>query len=105
MVHVSAAVRGVGVLLALVAVGAVARADSVGPHTISGADKGFLARHWRRPIKPQGPAPEGFTTLERSLAAESCGTCHPAQLAERKTTLHSRSMGPGVMGQLVEMIS
>ena len=103
MVHVSAAVRGVGVLLALVAVGAVARADSVAPGAISGTEKDFLARHWRRPIAPQGPAPGAFSPLERSLAPESCGTCHPAQLADWKTTLHSRSMGPGVVGQLVEM--
>jgi hypothetical protein len=103
MIRVSAAVRGVGVLLTLVAAGAAARADSVGPRAISGADKDFLARHWRRPIEAQGPAPEGFSPLERSLAPESCGTCHPAQLADWKTTFHSRSMGHGVAGQLVEM--
>ena len=57
MIRVSAAVRGTGVLLALVAAGAAARVDSVGPRAISGADKDFLARHWRRPIEPQGPAP------------------------------------------------
>jgi len=103
MVRVLAAVRGAGVLLALGALGAAAFADSVGPSALSGADREFLARHWRRPIAPQGPAPRTFSPLERSLAPESCGTCHPAQLADWKTTLHARSMGPGVLGQLVEM--
>jgi|GraSoiStandDraft_41_1057321.scaffolds.fasta_scaffold08411_9 hypothetical protein len=82
MIRVSAGVRGASVLLVLVAAGAIARADSVAPQAISGADKDFLARHWRRPIAPQGPAPEGFSPLERSLAPESCGTCHPNQLAD-----------------------
>ncbi len=104
MVRIKTGVRGVGLLLALVAAGATARADSPGPlQAISGADRDFLARHWRRPIQPQGPAPERFSPLERSLAPESCGTCHPAQLTDWKATLHSRSMGHGVAGQLVEM--
>ncbi len=63
----------------------------------------FLARHWRQPLAPQGPAPPGFSPLERSLAPESCGTCHPAQLADWKTSHHARSMGPGVAGQLVDL--
>jgi len=93
-----------GVLMALLAAVAVARADSpIRPQGISRAEREFLARHWRRPIRPQGPAPAAFSPLERSLAPESCGTCHPAQLADWKTTVHSRSMGPGIAGQLVEM--
>ncbi len=104
MVRMTAGVRRAGLLLALVGAGAVARADSLGPlHAISGADRDFLTRHWRRPIEPQGPAPATFSPLERSLAPESCGTCHPAQLADWTTALHSRSMGPGIAGQLVEM--
>ncbi|MEK7837432.1 MAG: multiheme c-type cytochrome, partial [candidate division NC10 bacterium] len=31
------------------------------------------------------------------------GVCHPAQLADWKTSLHAGAMGPGVAGQLVEM--
>ena len=64
----------------------------------------FLARHWRAPLAPQGPPPARFSPLEASLAPEACGTCHPAQLADWTTSLHSRSMGPGVAGQLVEML-
>ena len=64
----------------------------------------FLARHWRAPLAPQGSPPARFSPLEASLAPEACGTCHPAQLADWTTSLHSRSMGPGVAGQLVEML-
>ena len=67
------------------------------------ADQTFLDRHWRRPIAPQGAAPARFSPVEKSLAPASCGTCHPAQLADWKTSLHARSMGPGVAGQLVSM--
>ena len=65
----------------------------------------FVARHWRAPLAPQGPAPARYSTLEASLAPESCGTCHPAQLADWRTTTHATSMGPGIVGQLVEMLA
>jgi hypothetical protein len=63
----------------------------------------FLARHWRMPLAPQGAPPPRYSTVEASLAPEACGTCHPAQLADWRTSLHAQSMGPGVAGQLVEM--
>ncbi|PYN67308.1 MAG: hypothetical protein DMD93_14750 [Candidatus Rokuibacteriota bacterium] len=74
--------------------------------TAAGADtiQEFLVRHWRQPLASQGPPPGRFSTLEASLAPEACGACHPAQLADWRTSLHSRSMGPGVAGQLVEML-
>ena len=65
----------------------------------------FGARHWRAPLAPQGPAPAGYSALEASLAPESCGTCHPAQLADWRTSTHATSMGPGIAGQLVEMLA
>jgi hypothetical protein len=65
----------------------------------------FVARHWRAPLAPQGPAPARYSTLEASLAPESCGTCHPAQLADWRTSTHATSMGPGIVGQLVEMLA
>jgi hypothetical protein len=43
--------------------------------------------------------------VEASLAPEACGSCHPAQLADWRTSLHARTMGPGVAGQLVEMLA
>src|SRR5947199_9643921 len=74
--------------------------------TVAAADtiQESLARHWRQPLAPQGPPPARFSPLEASLAPEACGACHPAQLADWTTSLHSRSMGPGVAGQLVEML-
>jgi hypothetical protein len=63
----------------------------------------FLTRHWRRPIAPQGVPPFRFSPLEASLAPQSCGTCHPAQLSDWSTTLHAKSMGPGVKGQLADL--
>ena len=69
------------------------------------AIESFVARHWRAPLAPQGPPPARFSPLEASLAPEACGTCHPAQLADWRTTVHARAMGPGVTGQLVEMLA
>ena len=63
----------------------------------------FVRRHWRGPLAPQGPAPARFSPLEASLRPESCGTCHPAQYADWRTSWHAAATGPGVMGQLVEM--
>jgi len=63
----------------------------------------FLRRHWSRPIPPQGKPPARWSQVEASLLPESCGTCHPTQLADWKESLHARSMGPGVKGQLVEL--
>src|SRR5439155_802030 len=81
----------------LAALGAV---NAPGAETI----QEFLGRHWRRPLVPQGPPPARFSPLEASLRPEACGSCHPAQLADWATSLHARSMGPGVVGQLVEML-
>jgi hypothetical protein len=64
----------------------------------------FVARHWRAPLPSQGPAPSRFSPVEASLAPEACGSCHPTQLADWRTSLHARTMGPGVGGQLVEML-
>jgi hypothetical protein len=63
----------------------------------------FVARHWRAPLLPQGIPPASFSPVEASLAPQACGSCHPTQLADWRTSLHSRTMGPGVSGQLVSM--
>ncbi len=72
--------------------------------TAGEAVRAFLARHWRHPLRPQGPPPAKFTPIEASLDPSSCGTCHAAQYADWQTSLHARSMGPGVMGQIVDMM-
>ena len=56
------------------------------------------------PLAAQGPPPARFTPLEASLAPEACGTCHPAQLADWRTSTHAAAMGPGVAGQLAELL-
>lgn len=62
------------------------------------ADFSF-AEHWRFPVAPQGPPPKNFSDLEASLNPDDCGTCHEKQYEEWQTSLHSKSMGPGVTGQ------
>lgn len=64
----------------------------------------FIDRHWRRPLAPQGEPPERFSPAERSLSPASCGGCHPTQFADWRASVHATSMGPGISGQLVEMI-
>ena len=85
-------------LLALVLCAATIPADAAPPSV-----ENFIARHWRMPLAPQGPAPTRFSPVEASLAPEACATCHPAQFADWRTSLHAQAMGPGVAGQLVEM--
>lgn len=63
----------------------------------------FLNTHWARPIASQGKPPARFTSIEAALDPNSCGTCHVAQFNDWKESLHSRAMGPGILGQLVNM--
>jgi len=74
------------------------------PARISPAEQAFIRDHWRRPIPPQGAAPARFSPLERSLSPVSCGTCHPDQFRDWRSSVHAKSMGPGISGQLAEMI-
>ncbi len=60
----------------------------------------FLKRHWQVPIPRQGQSPANFSALEASLDPASCGACHLAQFEDWKTTIHSRSVGPGLLGQM-----
>ncbi len=64
---------------------------------------GFLARHWQRPLAAQGEAPAHFSPQEAALGAAACGGCHPDQHRDWSASLHARAMGPGVLGQLVDM--
>lgn len=62
----------------------------------------FVTRHWQSPLAPQGKAPKDFSPIEKSLDPKSCGTCHPVQYQDWKTSLHAKSTGPGVVGQWVD---
>ena len=47
----------------------------------------WIVEHFKQlPLPAQGPAPEGWSEIETSLNPESCGACHPKQLAEWKTS-------------------
>jgi hypothetical protein len=63
----------------------------------------FLQQHWRVPIPLQGTPPATYSAVEASLHPKDCGICHPQQYQDWQRSRHSRSMGPGVHGQLVEM--
>jgi hypothetical protein len=63
----------------------------------------FLKLYWQRPIPPQGVVPTYFTKKEASLHPEACGSCHPRQYADWKESLHSKAMGPGPWGQIVNL--
>src|SRR5262245_11052042 len=59
------------------------------------------ATYWPQVLAPQGNPPAHWSDVEKSLAPEACGQCHSTQLAEWQTSLHSRAMGPGLLGQLL----
>lgn len=63
----------------------------------------FLQGHWARPLAPQGPLAAALAAQGISLAPQSCATCHAAQFEDWGKSLHSRAMGPGVLGQLLNM--
>ncbi|MEH6824675.1 MAG: multiheme c-type cytochrome [Motiliproteus sp.] len=63
----------------------------------------FLQQHWQRPLAPQGAAPDHYSGQEASLSANACGSCHPQQHSDWGQSLHSKAMGPGLMGQLLDM--
>ncbi len=84
----------------------VTRAEAQTKPSTPNLDKGareFLERHWKFPVPPQGKPPAKFTPVEASLDPQTCGICHPGQYADWQTSRHAKSMGPGVLGQLVDM--
>jgi hypothetical protein len=64
----------------------------------------FVDQHWPAAIEPQGKMDDSLTEIEKSLAPVDCGACHVQQYKDWQTALHSKSMGPGIVGQLVEMV-
>jgi len=90
--------------LALFTVATTLTAAATQQPLLQPSEEAFLQRHWPNAISPQGNAPAHFSTLEASLSPKSCGTCHPQQLKDWSTSLHSKAMGPGIYGQLVDMV-
>jgi hypothetical protein len=93
----------IGVVCLMVSGGKVATGDKA-PAVGEQAQLTFLEQHWQVPIPPQGKPPARFSSLEASLDPEKCAVCHRPQYDDWKSSLHSRSMGPGVMGQTMELI-
>lgn len=63
----------------------------------------FFRDYWRRPIPLQGTPPVSFSEREASLGPEACGSCHEKQHADWKESLHSKAMGPGPWGQIIDL--
>lgn len=61
----------------------------------------FAAGYWDRPIPLQGAPPDSFAPIEASLYPGDCGTCHPVQYADWRTSIHAHAYSPGLSGQLV----
>lgn len=82
-------------------VGAVESTETVGPLGFESPED-FLTGYWSLPIPLQGAPPPEYSALEASLRPADCGSCHPTQYADWRTTVHARAYSPGLAGQLVE---
>ena len=63
----------------------------------------WLQNHFDSPVPPQGDPPETFGELESGTQPENCQSCHPTQYEDWKTSWHAMGMGPGIMGQLIDL--
>ncbi len=102
MSHCAPRIAGVLALFVALAGVDVGRTPQAAPPTAASSTdpiSGFLARYWVDPLPPQGEPPAAFSPLEASLGPGSCGKCHVQQLRDWKSSLHSRTMGPGILWQ------
>jgi hypothetical protein len=63
----------------------------------------WLQSYWKIPIAPQGTAPAAYVEFAKGIAESDCAVCHPIQAQDWSASLHGRTMGPGVTGQLAAM--
>ena len=61
------------------------------PYTAKG-EADLLQRYWERPIP--------FQNTKFSFYPDACGECHKEQYKGWKDSLHSKAVGPGLLGQL-----
>ena len=61
---------------------------------IGGEDFLSVSEYWKRPVSPQNHY------NKFSLYPEECGSCHKEQYRTWKDSLHSKAVGPGLLGQL-----
>ncbi|MFQ5683277.1 MAG: ammonia-forming cytochrome c nitrite reductase subunit c552 [Candidatus Binatia bacterium] len=74
------------------------------PSSLLNADlEDFFRGYWQTPIPLQGVPPSAFTEKEASISPEACGSCHTKQYADWKKSLHSKAMGPGPWGQIIDL--
>jgi hypothetical protein len=66
---------------------------------IGGEDFLSVSEYWGRPIQLQIPNSKSQTP--NSFYPETCGECHKEQHNGWKQSLHSKSVGPGLLGQLM----
>ncbi len=66
---------------------------------VSARGETSLSEHWSRPVVASGPTSLGYVDTSR-LYPESCAECHPDRHREWSGSLHSKSVGPGLLGQL-----
>jgi len=101
---------GIGkAVIAALAISMIANSLSFAPISraqsqVSDSDIAFINAHWPDTISLQGPAPANYSALEASLAPKDCGACHKTQYDDWKTSIHSQSMGAGVLGQIINFV-
>jgi hypothetical protein len=94
-----------GVTLGTIIVGGLIATPGQEPAGAPGkTELDFLKKHWELPVPPQGKPPASFSEIESSLDPASCGVCHRSQFEDWKSTIHSRSVGPGLLGQTPSML-
>ena len=96
------ATAGAGLLIAAAAalLASGVRGDLASQTAPSDPVAAFLAEHWIDPLPPQGAPPAPFSALEASLAPEACGQCHVQQYRDWRDSLHSRTVGSGILWQI-----
>ena len=63
----------------------------------------FQAVYWKKPIALQGSPAEETAPPARRLDPEGCGLCHLDVYNDWRESLHSKAMGPGLLGQFPGM--
>lgn len=58
------------------------------------------SKHWQLPIPLQGSPAATLPDNVRNLEAQNCAICHPVQFKAWASSIHSRAVGDGLLGQL-----
>ena len=77
---------------------------SGGHYNLTQEESEFLDRHWQTTIPLQGEPPADFSDIEFSLDPARCGLCHEQQFQDWQTSFHAHAMGPGILGQINDMV-